>query len=79
MILKFLRRRAVKHQQITLGRQQNKRTVRLLRHRQRKAPHMVERLRQLFCQHHKRAALDQLILRHPTGKIFMPFQPARER
>lgn len=79
MILQFLRRRAVKREQVTLGRQQNKRAIRLLRHCQRETPHMVARFRQLFRQHHKRAALDQLILRHPTRKIFMSFQPARER
>lgn len=43
MILQFLSRGAVKHEQVSLGRQQNKRTIRLLRHRQRKAPHVVAR------------------------------------
>lgn len=78
MILQFLRRRAVKREQVTLCRKQNKRAVRLLRHRQGKAPHMVARFRQLFRQHHKRAALDQFILRHAASKIFMSFQPPEE-
>ena len=79
MILQFLSRRTVKGQQVTLRRQQYKRAVRLLRHRQREASHMVARFRQLFRQHHKRAALHQFVLRHPTGKVLMPFQPARKR
>ncbi len=79
MILQFLCRRAVKREQVPLGRQQNKRTIRLLRHRQGEAPHMVARFRQLFRQHHKRTALDQFILRHPACEVLMPFQPTRER
>ena len=74
MILQFLSRRAVKHQQITFGCQQHKRAIRLLGHRQREAPHMVTRFRQLFRQHHKRTPLHQLVLRHPAGEIFMSFQ-----
>lgn len=78
MILQFLRGRAVKREQVTLGRQQNKRAIRLLRHCQRETPHMVARFRQLFRQHHKRAALDQFILRHAASKILMSFQPPQE-